>query len=272
MRVPGWLLLCLLPLLATAGGKAPVGKFSHGECLGCHASRDAELVAAWRASGHARTTPKADCIACHGDSHAGSLERARRDGACITCHEKLNRRVVHSYATSKHATILKLEENQWDWSRPLMRGNYRAPGCAYCHLHAGGHDTHAAVAPWRPGESNAQETVAARWRAVCGECHAPRYVAEQAATGARMQEIARMKLREAREVVTGYQEILVPEDRRELDVLLAGMQAHGRNVHLGVGHQSPDYQWWHGQPALDGDLLRIKGVVAERERRHAARP
>jgi hypothetical protein len=27
--------------------------------------------------------------------------------------------------------------------------------------------------------------------------------------------------------------------------------------------QSPDYQWWHGQPALDGDLLRIKGAVGE---------
>jgi hypothetical protein len=39
-----------------------------------------------------------------------------------------------------------------------------------------------------------------------------------------------------------------------------------------VGHQSPDYQWWHGQPALDGDLLRIKGVVAERERRRIGQP
>ena len=41
---------------------------------------------------------------------------------------------------------------------------------------------------------------------------------------------------------------------------------HLKNVYLGVGHQSPDYQWWHGQPALDGDLLRIKGTVGELHR------
>jgi hypothetical protein len=50
------------------------------------------------------------------------------------------------------------------------------------------------------------------------------------------------------------------------------MQSHARNVRLGVGHQSPDYQWWHGQPALDGDLLRIKGLIAEHERRRVGRP
>lgn len=275
MRGAGLLLLCLLPLLATASGKAPAGKFSHGECLGCHASRDVELVAAWRTSGHARAAPKADCVACHGITHAGSLRRARRDDACVACHEKTNRAVVHSYTTSKHATIVKLEEREWDWSLPLARGNYRAPGCAYCHLHAGGHDTRAAVTPWQPfqpGAASIPEPVAAKWQAICGECHAPRYVAEQAATGARMQEIARMKLREARATLTGRQELLTAEDRCELDILLGGMQAHARNVGLGIGHQSPDYQWWHGQPALDGDLLRIKGVVAERERRLSLRP
>jgi len=41
---------------------------------------------------------------------------------------------------------------------------------------------------------------------------------------------------------------------------------HLKNVYLGVGHQSPDYQWWHGQPALDGDLLRIKGALGELHR------
>ena len=41
------------------------------------------------------------------------------------------------------------------------------------------------------------------------------------------------------------------------------MQKHLRNVYLGIGHQSPDYQWWHGQPALDGDLLRIKDYIGE---------
>jgi len=45
------------------------------------------------------------------------------------------------------------------------------------------------------------------------------------------------------------------------------MREHGRHVRIGVGHQSPDYQWWHGHPALDGDLLRIKGMVSDIERR-----
>jgi hypothetical protein len=102
---------------------------------------------------------------------------------------------------------------------------------------------------------------------VCGDCHAPRYIAEQTDTGLRMVEIARMKLREAREMMAHYQETPPAGDRRVLDALFSGMQVHGRNVRLGVGHQSPDYQWWHGQPALDGDLLRIKGAVTEPERR-----
>jgi hypothetical protein len=269
------LLLLLLPTLAMAGEKPPDGKFTNAECLGCHASRDAKLIAAWRASSHARTTPKADCVACHGVTHAESLARSRHDSTCVVCHEKLNHTVTHSYATSKHATIMKLEADRWDWSQPLVRGNYRAPGCAYCHLHGSEHDTHLSVTTWQPFQSeepSVRETAAARWQVICGECHAPRYVVEQAATGEHMQEIARMKLREARTVLTGYQGALSAEDRHELDAWFTGMQVHGRNVRLGVGHQSPDYQWWHGQPALDGDLLRIKGMIAEHERRHAAQP
>jgi hypothetical protein len=269
------LLLILLPAFVVAGEKPPAGKFTNAECVSCHASRDAKLIAAWRASGHARAAPKVDCVTCHGTTHAGSNQRARRDSACAACHEKSNRTVTHSYATSKHATIVKLEENQWDWSRPLVRGNYRAPSCAYCHLHGAEHDTRLSVMSWQPfqsEESSARATVAARWQAICGECHAPRYVAEQAATGVRMEEIARMKLREARGFMTRYQGVLPAENRRELDAFFVDMQSHARNVRLGVGHQSPDYQWWHGQPALDGDLLRIKGLIAEHERRRAGQP
>jgi hypothetical protein len=75
-----------------------------------------------------------------------------------------------------------------------------------------------------------------------------------------------MKLREAYDVVARQRETLAPPDRAALDALFGGMQTHARNVRLGAGHQSPDYQWWHGQPALDGDLLRIKGLIGDRER------
>jgi hypothetical protein len=45
---------------------------------------------------------------------------------------------------------------------------------------------------------------------------------------------------------------------------------HLRNVRLGAGHQSPDYQWWHGQAALDGDLIRLRDAVALAWREDAA--
>jgi hypothetical protein len=272
MRAPGFLLLCLLPLLAAAGEKPPAGKFRNGECVTCHASRDAGVIAAWRASSHARTAPRADCVACHGNTHAGSAGRARRDGTCIGCHDKINHETVHSYTTSKHAVIVGLQGDGWDWSRPLVRGNYRAPGCAYCHLHAGEHNTRLSVTPWEPFHTidpSARAAILSRWQSVCGDCHAPRYVATQTDTGLNMIEIARMKLREARGVVTRYGDTLPADDRRALDALFTSMQTHGRNVRLGVGHQSPDFQWWHGQPALDGDLLRIRGAVSEWERHRA---
>jgi hypothetical protein len=271
-RFPIHLLLALaamLPALVTAAEPPPAGKFTNSECVGCHAQRDAALVAGWRASSHARTAPKADCIVCHGNTHAGAAARARRDSACLDCHEKLNRVVIHSYATSKHAVIIRLQGDAWDWSQPLARGNYRAPGCAYCHLHGAEHNTHLSVTSWDPFRTNdpsAREATLSQRQSVCGDCHAPRYVTEQTDTGLNMIEIARMKLREAREVVTRYQDSLPADDRRALDTLFAGMQGHGHNVRLGVGHQSPDYQWWNGHPALDGDLLRIKGLVGERER------
>jgi hypothetical protein len=41
---------------------------------------------------------------------------------------------------------------------------------------------------------------------------------------------------------------------------------HLKNPYYSIGHRSPDYQWWHGQPALDGDLLRIKGALGELRR------
>ena len=47
---------------------------------------------------------------------------------------------------------------------------------------------------------------------------------------------------------------------------LASVARHLANVRLGAGHQSPDYQWWHGQPALDGDLIRLREVVARAAR------
>ncbi len=258
MRPAIALALVLLPTMVLAD-KPPAGRFANAECVSCHVQRSPDLVAGWKASSHARQAPKADCVACHGATHAGSAARARRDSVCTGCHEKLNREIVHSYATSKHATILKLEESRYDWSRPLTRGNYRAPGCGYCHLHAGEHNTTQAVAPWNPYADSGDAGTAARaaMQGVCGGCHAPRYIAEQLGVGDRMLDIARMKLREARDLATAH------PGNAAIAAQMNAMHRHGRNVRLGAGHQSPDYQWWHGQPALDGDLLRIKAIVSD---------
>lgn len=262
MRAAIALSLVLLPAIALAD-KPPIGRFANAECLSCHAQRSPELVAGWKASSHARQAPKADCVTCHGADHGGSAARARRDGACTGCHEKLNREVAHSYATSKHGVIARIEEPRTDRSRPLARGNYRAPGCAYCHMHAGEHNTAQAVAPWNPFADPGEAAAPARaaMQAVCGECHAPRYAAEQLSVGNRMLDIARLKLREARDLAAAH------PDNATLAAQMNAMRQHGRNVRLGAGHQSPDYQWWHGQPALDGDLLRIKAIVSDIGRR-----
>jgi hypothetical protein len=274
MRIPLLVLAWLLIAAPGAGAaeKAPRGSFPNAACVTCHTPRQPQLVADWRASGHARKTPKADCVACHGNTHSGSLQRARRDSACTGCHEKLKRAVVHSYATSKHGVITQLEGDRRSWVQPLTQGNYRTPGCAYCHLHRAEHNVNRGVTPWNafaePSEAVA-EAARSAMQPACGECHAPRYVAEQADSGGRMAGIARMKLREARDLIERQRGSATQAELADLERQLTAMSEHGRNVRIGVGHQSPDYQWWHGHPALDGDLLRIKGRVSEIERKRA---
>ena len=40
-------------------------------------------------------------------------------------------------------------------------------------------------------------------------------------------------------------------------------------LRLGTVHHAPDFQWWLGQAALDGALLRIKAALSRLERRQA---
>ncbi|MCU0767712.1 MAG: hypothetical protein MUE39_10150 [Gammaproteobacteria bacterium] len=223
----------------THGAGEPVseGPFTPGECLECHATRDPALVAQWRAGPHAST---ADCVACHGDRH-GALPAARADSACTGCHDGA---VAHSYATSKHGVLVRI--GRPDWTQPLQRVRHRAPGCAYCHLHDRDHgDTMAA----------ARGPEVRDW--VCSGCHAPRFVREQLDAGVRLTEIADLKIQEAEQMAGRH-----PDGSGALADLLETAGTHRRNVQLGAGHQSPDYQWWHGQPALDGDLIRIRDRVA----------
>ncbi|MCU0257199.1 MAG: hypothetical protein MUF60_10700 [Vicinamibacterales bacterium] len=183
-----------------------------------------------------RTGPHAataDCVACHGERHGG-LPAARADAACTGCHDGA---IAHSYATSKHGVLVRI--GRPDWTRPLQRGQHRSPGCAYCHLHDRDH-----------GDSMdaARGAEVREW--VCGGCHAPRY-----------------KSREAEGVAARH-----PEGATAVRGELSSVARHLANVRLGAGHQSPDYQWWHGQPALDGDLIRLRDAVARASRAGVSGP
>jgi hypothetical protein len=101
----------------------------------------------------------------------------------------------------------------------------------------------------------------------CGACQPPRYVTKQLAAAQRSLAIGEMKFNEAQAATDAARGELKGEELARIETLLTAMRdAVLRNLRLGLGHQSPDYQWWLGQAALDGSLLRIKGAVGEAKR------
>ena len=247
----------LIGFVSVSMAEAPIpeGTFENSACLECHQQQDAERVAAWQQSVHAQTETLASCVDCHGNTHDQAAARARRDGTCVKCHGGADSPVVHSYTTSKHGVLVRLEQDEWDWEHPLELANYRAPGCSYCHMHKGNHNVSESV---RAGNT---------MRVVCQECHSSRYITRLFDNGERMLAIGRMKVQEAAGVLEQAEGEFTAAELAGAREHFERMQSlHMENVYLGIGHQSPDYQWWHGQPALDGDLLRIKGAVGELHR------
>ncbi|MEN8205173.1 MAG: multiheme c-type cytochrome [Pseudomonadota bacterium] len=261
--------------LSRADVPVPKGPFENSACLECHQQQDAELVAAWQESVHAQTETMASCVDCHGKSHSNAAARARQDGACMDCHGGADSPVIHSYTTSKHGVLVRLEQDEWDWDRPLELANYRAPGCSYCHMHKGNHNVSAGVREWNTTEGTdvaEGEQLPDVMRAVCQDCHSPRYITRLFDNGEDMLAIGRMKVQEAAEVLEQAESDFPAAELATAREHFVRMQSlHLKNVYLGIGHQSPDYQWWHGQPALDGDLLRIKGAVGELHRMPVSR-
>lgn len=255
----------ITPLLAAS---PPTGIYEHAQCLQCHQEKSPSVVANWQASAHAAESQIVACTICHGNTHTGSVSRARQDEACTECHGGAAAPVVHSYAASKHGLLLRLEQQTGDWSRPLQGANYRTPGCAYCHMYGGNHDVSRTVRRQLMDPAG-RRTVEEIMRPVCQNCHSPRYVTRLFDNGEKMLELGRKKVREASRLLEAAEG---QHSDTELAAGRAGlekMQRHLKNVYLGIGHQSPDYQWWHGHPALDGDLLRIKGQLGELARRRA---
>ena len=238
-----WLLSMLI---TSTWAEEPVqeGLYTDKQCIECHAERNPELIQQWQTSPHGPQSGLG-CTHCHGDRHSVSATRARQDSRCSSCHEGV---ATHSYATSKHGVISRLEADREEWNSPLKRGNYRSPGCSYCHLHDGDHgDT---MAMGRGPEVR-------QW--VCAGCHSPRYVRELFANARRQLEIADLKLEEGNRLI----DTISDPEMAVLSELRRSLNRHRKNILYGVGHQSPDYQWWHGQPALDGDLIRIRNLISE---------
>ena len=236
------------------------GVLNSEQCIRCHEKTDATMIEQWRNSAHAKSETRVDCVACHGSAHDDVAIKARQDQVCVECHGGEKDPVVHSYASSKHGVLMKMEAAQYDWTKSLAMANYRSPGCAYCHMHAAEHDVSVSV---RQDIMQESEAVQDAMRAVCMDCHAPRYITRLLENGEAMLEVARKKIREADALIAQAASEFSEQQLSPIRQQRLKMQQHLANVSLGAGHQSPDYQWWHGQPALDGDLLRIKGMISE---------
>jgi hypothetical protein len=174
-----------------------------------------------------------------GAAHAKPPAGQFADAQCIACHGEASPE-VHGWRLSKHGVLVRI-------SAPG-----RAPGCVACHT-AEAH---------RPADP-------ARMDQTCGHCHSPRYIATLRGNGARMIGVGNMKQREALALLTRARAQFPSTALAEMEAHYARLLKHLRNLRVGVAHQSPDYQWWHGHPALDGDLLRIKGAYDELSRPRA---
>jgi predicted DNA-binding protein (UPF0278 family) len=96
-------------------------------------------------------------------------------------------------------------------------------------------------------------------------------VTEQLAAAQRGLAIGEMKRREAEALVELARHEMTTTELAQVEKLFATLRDQNlRELRLGLAHQSPDYQWWLGQAALDGSLLRIKGALGEARRSQAA--
>ncbi|VAW72692.1 Hydroxylamine oxidoreductase (Fragment), partial [hydrothermal vent metagenome] len=89
------------------------------------------------------------CDSCH-TRHRFSAAEARRPEACITCHSGPPHPDGETYFASAHGQLYQDEGKQWDWSKPLSKGNYKGPTCAYCHMGNGKHQV-ADKSMWKFG-------------------------------------------------------------------------------------------------------------------------
>ncbi len=115
------------------------------------------------------------CDSCH-TRHRFNAAEARRPEACITCHSGPPHPDDETYFASKHGQIYLAEGDSWDWSKPLRKGNYKVPTCAYCHMDRGKHQV-AEKSIWKFGLkqvnplTSGNEVKREKWVKLCSDCH-----------------------------------------------------------------------------------------------------
>lgn len=171
---------------------------------------------------------------------------------CMDCHGD---NAQKSWALSKHGVIDRLEAG---------RERRRAPDCAGCHAV----EAATPAAPHYGRKASREQARAATWDS-CRSCHSPRYTTEQNAAAQRGLAIGEMKQREAAALLEAARKESAGAELARIETLYTALLGNLRDLRLGLGHQSPDYQWWLGQAALDGSLLRIKGALGEARRTRA---
>ncbi len=171
-------------------------------CGNCHNKQHSEFLAEQRYgfpshslameraldAKHFADKPKAEvtaCLQCHSvaskcDSchtrHVFSAAEARRPEACISCHSGPPHPDDETYFHSKHGQLYLAEGENWDWSKPLRKGNYPAPTCAYCHMDNGKHQV-ANKSIWKFGIkqvnplTSGNEVKRKQWISLCADCH-----------------------------------------------------------------------------------------------------
>jgi len=125
------------------------------------------------------------CDSCH-TRHLFSAAEARRPEACITCHSGPPHPDDDTYFNSAHGKLYQAEGKNWDWSKPLAKGNYKAPTCAYCHMSGGNHQV-ADKTIWKFGLqqvnplTSGNQVRRAQWVAVCTDCHEAKWSQQELA-------------------------------------------------------------------------------------------
>lgn len=145
------------------------------------------------------------CDSCH-TRHKFSAAEARRPEACITCHSGPPHPDDETYFHSAHGQLYLKEGQNWDWSKPLKKGNYPAPTCAYCHMDEGKHQV-ADKSIWKFGIkqinplSSGNVIKRNKWIKLCSDCHEADWSAQQLKAMDRERKQAWKKLYQAEAIL-----------------------------------------------------------------------